>query len=189
VTTGTIAFPTAVSLTSINTSQGSGSSSFTYLTDGPGNQIFSEQAGGTACSLTSVAGGTQANLSLPNVSGSLDPVNSLTSNSGKFLYVLNYLNTSINGNATSTISAFTINGQGQLAPLSDSTNNPYAVGSGPLCIAQDPSSQYIYISNNNDSTVTGKLLDQNRGYLSDLARGSVFPVSMKPSCLAISGNL
>jgi hypothetical protein len=47
----------------------------------------------------------------------------------------------------------------------------------------------MYIADFNDGTVTGKLLDQNRGYLSDLARGSVFPTSMKPSCLAISGNL
>ena len=171
-------------LTSINTSQGSGASSFTYLTDGTANQIYSETAGGTACSLTPVAGGAQANLS-----GALNPVNSLTSNSGKFLYVLNYQSIGTVTNSNSTISAFTINGQGQLAPLSDSTNNPYAVGSGPKCIAQDPSSQYMYIADYNDGTVTGKLLDQNRGYLSDLARGSVFPTSMKPSCLAISGNL
>ncbi len=84
------------------------------------------------------------------------PVNSLTSSSGKFLYVLNYKSTGTTTNSNSTISAFTINSQGQLAPLSDSTNNPYAVGSGPLCIVQDPSNQYIYITDYNDSTVTGQ---------------------------------
>jgi len=187
-TTGSIPIPGAASLTSINTSTGTSASSYIYLTDGPGNQIFTEQAAGSACSLTSIAGGAQTNLS-----GALDPVNSLTSNSGKFLYVLNQssVGTSCGTtcNSTSTISAFTINSQGQLAPLSDSTNNPYAVGSGPVCIAQDPSNQYLYISDYNDSTVTGKLVDQNRGYLSNLARGTVFPTSMKPSCLAISGNL
>ena len=171
-------------LTSINTSAGSSASSFIYLTDGPGNQIFSLQAGGSACSLQPIAGGAQVNLS-----GALDPVNSLTSSSGKFLYVLNQFSSGTTTNSNSTISAFTINSQGQLAPLSDSTNNPYAVGSGPVCIAQDPSNQYLYISDFNDSTVTGKLIDQNRGFLSDLSRGTVFPTSMKPSCLAISGNL
>ena len=172
------------SLTSINTSTGSSASSYIYLTDGGGNQIFSLQAGGSACSLQPIAGGAQVNLS-----GALDPVNSLTSSSGKFLYVLNQFSSGTVVNSTSTISAFTINTQGQLAPLSDSTNNPYAVGSGPVCIAQDPSNQYLYISDHNDSTVTGKLVDQNRGYLSNLSRGTVFPTSMKPSCLVISGNL
>jgi 6-phosphogluconolactonase (cycloisomerase 2 family) len=171
-------------LTSINTSTGSSASSFIYLTDGGANQIFSLQAGGTACSLAAIAGGAQQ-----NVSGALDPVNSITSNSGKFLYVLNQKSIGTVTNSNSTISAFTINSQGQLAPLADSTNNPYAVGSGPVCISQDPSNQYLYISDFNDSTVTGKLVDQNRGYLSNLARGTVFPTSMKPSCLVISGNL
>lgn len=191
-TTGTIAIGGSSSLTSINTSTGTSASSYVYLTDGPGNQILTETAGSSACSLSSVAGGTQANLPpQPNVSGALYPVNSLTSNSGKFLYVINQntLGTSTTSNANSTISAFTINSQGQLAPLSDSTNNPYSVGSGPVCIAQDPSNQYLYISDLNDSTVTGKLVDQNRGYLSNLARGTVFPTSSKPSCLAVSGNL
>jgi 6-phosphogluconolactonase (cycloisomerase 2 family) len=187
ITSGSFPIVGSNSLTSINTSQGSSAGSYVYLTDGGGNQIFSLTAGGTACSLSPIAGtGPQQNLS-----GTLDPVNSLTSSSGKFLYVLNYK--SVGGgtqtNSNSTISAFTINSQGQLAPLSDSTNNPYAVGSGPLCISQDPSNQYIYISDYNDSTVTGKLLDQNRGFLSDLSRGTVFPTSMKPSCLVVSGNL
>jgi 6-phosphogluconolactonase (cycloisomerase 2 family) len=173
-TTGAIVVTGSNKLTSINTS--------------PGNQIFSYQAGGSACSLSPIAGGAQV-----NISGALDPVNSLTSSSGKFLYVLNQSSTGVGCgttcNSQSTISAFTINSQGQLAILSDSTNNPYAVGSGPMCISQDPSNQYLYVSDANDSTVTGKLIDQNRGYLSDLARGTVFPTSMKPSCLVISGNL
>ena len=106
-------------LTSINTSTGSSASSFIYLTDGGANQIFSLQAGGTACSLAAIAGGIQQ-----NVSGALDPVNSLTSSSGKFLYVLNQKSIGTVTNSNSTISAFTINSQGQLAPLADSTNNP-----------------------------------------------------------------
>jgi len=187
-TTGQIIVTGSSALTSINTSTGTSASSYIYLTDGPGNQIFSYQAGGSACSLAPIAGGAQT-----NISGALDPVNSLTSNSGKFLYVLNQKSTGsgcgTTCNSNSTISAFTINTQGQLAPLADSTNNPYAVGSGPVCIAQDPSNQYLYISDNNDGTVTGKLVDQNRGYLSNLARGTVFPTSQKPSCLAVSGNL
>jgi hypothetical protein len=188
VTTGAFTVIGFTHLNSINT--GSGGSGFVYLTDGgtptnPGGAIVSLQAGGSACSLQPVSGSQQTNLS-----GAYYPVNSITSTSGKFLYVLN--NAALANpivNANSTISAFTINSQGQLATLADSTNNPYAVGSGPNCIVQDPTNQYLYIVDSVDSTVTGKLLDQNRGYLSDLSRSSVFPVTLKPTCMVVSGNL
>ena len=183
-TTGPYVVSGSNSLNSINTSTGSAAGSYMYLTDGPGNQIFSLQSGGSACSLTPITGSQQTNLS-----GSANPVNSLTSTSGKFLYVLNQTNTGTTVNSNSSISAFTIDPLGKLAPLIDPGNNPYAVGSGPVCMVQDPTNQYIYISNNTDSTVTGKRFDQIRGYLSNLQRGSVFPVTMKPTCLAVSGNV
>ncbi len=178
-TTGAYQVVGASRLTSINTS-----TSFTYLTDAGSNQIFSLTSGGTACSLTQVAGSQQTNLP-----GTSNPINSLTSSSGKFLYVINQFQSGTTIANASSISAFTINSLGQLATLSDTTNNPYAVGAGPVCVVQDPTNQYLYTSNFTDSTVTGKLIDQNRGYLSDLSRGSVFPVTMKPTCLAISPNI
>jgi hypothetical protein len=54
---------------------------------------------------------------------------------------------------------------------------------------EDPSNKYIYISSNADNTVTGKLLNQSYGYLSDLSHGSVFPATQNPTCLAMSPNL
>ena len=79
VTTGPYQVTGASSLTSINTSTGSSASSFIYLTDGPGNQIFSLQAGSSACSLTPISGSQQSNFVLNG-----NPVMSLTSTSGKF---------------------------------------------------------------------------------------------------------
>jgi hypothetical protein len=183
-TTGTYLVQGSNRLSSINAG---GSGGFVYLTDAGANQIFSLTSGGSGCVLTQISGSQQTNLP-----GTMNPVNSITSTSGKFLYVLN---SSVTGagvpvtNANSSISAFTINTSGQLQTLSDTTNNPYAVGSGPLCVAQDPSGQYLFISNYVDSTVTGKLLDQNRGYLSNLTRATTFPTTMHPTCLVISGNL
>jgi 6-phosphogluconolactonase len=183
-TTGAYQVQGSSQLSSINAG---GSGGFVYLTDSGLNEIFSLTSGGSGCVLTQIAGSQQSNLP-----GTMNPVNSITSASGKFLYVLN---SSVTGtgvpvtNANSSISAFTINNTGQLQTLSDTTNNPYAVGSGPLCVGQDPSSQYLFTSNFVDSTVTGKLVDQNRGYLADLSRGSVFPTTMHPMCLVISGNL
>jgi 6-phosphogluconolactonase (cycloisomerase 2 family) len=190
-TTGplTIAPSPYTSLNSINTS---GTGTYTFVTDGgmgpgnvPVNQIYTFQTGGTPCTLAQVAGSQETN---PQVNAI--PVNSLTSANGKFLYVINNVITPPSTSTTaSSISAFTINSQGLLQTLSDGTNNPYAVGSGPVCIVEDPSGQYIYTSNGIDSTVTGKLLDNNRGFLSDLSRGSVFPAAQNPTCLAVSGNI
>jgi len=174
----------ATKLTSINTSTGTSASSFIYLTDAGTNQIFGFTGGSSACSLSPVTGGPQANLG-----GTANPVYSITSANGHYLYVANQSNTS---NTTTTvpqssISAFSISPVGQIAPLTnDGTNNPYPVGSGPVCMAFDPTNQYLYISSNTDSTVTGKLFSNPFGFLSNLQRGSTFPATMKPTCLAIS---
>ena len=175
-------FPANANLSSINTG-GTSTASFIYVTDKANNAIDPLQSGGTApCTLGPISGSTQT-LPLNN------PVMSLTSNNGTYLYVLNQSNTSQIATANSTITAYHINAQGQLQDNPDSTSNPYAVGSGPVCIVEDPSNQYLYITNNTDSTLTGKLFDPTRGFLSPLTRGSVFPVTMNPTCLAVSGNV
>jgi 6-phosphogluconolactonase (cycloisomerase 2 family) len=85
----------------------------------------------------------------------------------------------------SSISAFTLNpSTGQLQGISGA---PYKVGSNPVCMVEDPSNQYVYISNRNDGTVTGQRIDTTTGELSDLPRGSTFPASGLGSCLAESG--
>ena len=186
-TTGPLVIP-STRLTSINTSLGTSAGSYTYLTDGGSNQIYSFQAAGTGCTLSPIPNSQQTNLAANTV-----PVNSLTSNNGKFLYVINQTTTATPATATqqSSISAFNITtGTGALIALTgDGTNNPYAVGSGPECIVEDPSNKYIFTSNNTDSTVTGKLFDPNRGFLANLQRGSTFPVAQNPTCMAVSGNV
>ena len=172
----------AVNLTSINVS-----GSNVYLTDAaptptsPGGTIWPYTVGG-GCSLAEQADGAVANLPLTS-----DPVYSMTDTKNKFLYVLNHGTTNSN-NANSSISAYVIQSTGALTPIGDS-QNPYPVGNGPVCMVEDPSSQYVYTSNENDGTVTGKFINQNTGQLSDLARGSVFPASGLATCLAVSGNV
>ena len=164
----------ASKLTSINGSGGS----YIYLTDSTANAIlpFTLGTNGTLAALT---GGTVANL-FPGT----QPTNTLTSNNGKFLYVLNQSSVG-STNPASSISAFTIDpSSGKLQGISDS---PYPVGSGPVCMVQDPSSQYVFTSNHVDGTVTGFLINQNTGQLSGLQHGSVFPTVSSPTCLVVSG--
>jgi 6-phosphogluconolactonase (cycloisomerase 2 family) len=158
-----------------------------YITDAgnsttPENRILPYTTGGS-CSLSVQADGAAANLPT-----SSDPVYSLTDSKGKYLYVLNHSTTNTNaGTTNSSISAFVIESTGQLEGLSD-VNNPYPVGNGPNCMVEDPSSQYFYTSNM-DGTVTGKIINQNTGQLSDLSRGSSFTATGLGTCLAVSGNV
>ncbi len=176
-------------LTSINAG-----GSYIYLTDAApvvqggvvvsqGGQILPFTPGSN-CSLNSLTGGPVNNLPLTS-----NPVWSLTDNRGRYLYVLNQSTTNSN-NANSSISAFSIDpSTGKLQQLSSDTNNPYPTGSGPVCMAEDPTNQYVYTSNSVDGTVTGKIINQNTGQLSDLQRGSKFTATGVATCLAISGSV
>jgi 6-phosphogluconolactonase (cycloisomerase 2 family) len=167
-------------ITSIN-----GAGSFMFLTDAKSNVLYGYETTG-ACNLTALSGGT-TNLAgdFPNTS---DPVYSMIDATGKYLYVTNASTTSTQTTTPfSSMSALTINSTNQeLQPI---IGSPYPVGSGPQCIVEDPSSQYIYTSNYNDGTVTGYQLNATSGELSDLTKGSTFTAVGKASCLAISGSV
>ncbi len=182
-TTNSEIFTNAGRLTSINAT-----GSYIYLTDAaataasPGGQIL-PYSPGTNCSLNTLTGGAVNNLPLTS-----NPVWTLTDNRGRYLYVVNQSTTNSN-NANSTISAFSIDSStGKLQQIPDS-NNPYATGSGAVCMAEDPTNQYVYTSNTVDGTITGKIINQNTGQLSDLTRGSKFTATGLSSCLAISGSV
>jgi 6-phosphogluconolactonase (cycloisomerase 2 family) len=167
-------------VTSINSS-GSSAGSTLYLTSAGANKILPYTIGSN-CNLVSATGG-----SVTNLSGTANPMYSLVDNTGKYLYVLNQSTTTTSGGTTtpfSSISAFVISPQ--LTPIPGS---PYVVGSNPVCMVEDPSGQYMYVSNRNDGTVTGQLLNPTTGELSGLKRGSTFTSSGLSSCLAVSGNV
>ena len=170
-------------LTSINAT-----GTYIYLTDAaptaasPGGQIL-PYTPGTNCNLNTLTGGAVNNLPLTS-----NPVWSLTDNRGRYLYVVNQSTTNSN-NANSTISAFSIESStGKLQQVPDS-NNPYSTGSGPVCMSEDPTNQWVYTSNSVDGTVTGKSINQNTGQLSDLPRVSKFTATGLATCLAISGSV
>lgn len=174
----------------------SNSGNYVYLTDAapttdsPGGRIlaYTVGTGSSACSLNTLTGGPVNNLPLTS-----NPVYSMTDNKGKTLYVLNRSSLDPN-NKTSSISAFTIDPTtGKLAFLgtggSPAAGNPYKTGSGPVCMVEDPTNQYVYTSNNIDSTLTGQRIDSNSGELRDLNRGNTFPTVGQPTCMALSGNV
>ncbi len=158
-----------------------------YITDA--GQLNTNSAGqilpftvGSSCSLNTIVGGATQ-----NISPSANPVYALSDSKGTRLYVANQSSTNTT-TPNSTLSAFNILSNGTLQVLADPQNNPYPIGAAPVCIVEDPSNQYIYTSNG-DGTVTGKVLDQTTGELSNLSRGSTFTAVGQATCLAVSGNV
>lgn len=176
-TTTQTVFTNTGNMTSIN-----GSGSLLYITDAAANTINGYTVG-SSCALATVNGGNTA-----NISGTSNPTYTYIDSANKYLYVLNQSTTSTTtGTPYSSISAFTINTTNdELQPISGA---PYPVGSGPVCMAEDPTNQYFYVSNHNDGTVTGKYFDPATGQLSTLSRGSTFTAVGDASCLAISGSV
>ncbi len=133
------------------------------------NGILQSLVGGTVCNDATAVGPTVL------------VVNSNT----KFLYIANSGNTNVN-QPGSEITAYTIDPtSGKLAPIQ---GEPFGIGSGPRCILEDPTNQFIYTGNFNDSTVTGKIIDVNAGVLNQLRAGSSFPSSGNPTWCAVSGR-
>jgi 6-phosphogluconolactonase (cycloisomerase 2 family) len=183
----------AGNITSINNS-----GNFIYLTDAqatadsPGGRIlpYTIGTGSSACSLNTLTGGPVNNLPLTS-----NPVYSMADNKAKTLYVLNRSSLDPN-NKASSISAFTIDSTtGKLQFLGSGSGsaiaagNPYKTGAGPVCMVEDPTNQYVYTSNNIDSTITGQRINSASGELNDLNRGNTFPTVGQPTCMAISANV
>jgi 6-phosphogluconolactonase len=162
-----------INITSITTG-----GTYLYLTDGLNNRILQYTVSSTGV-LQPVTGGQVANSP-----ATATPVWTLTDSGNKFLYVLNQDNT-VTTSPKSTISAYTIQTNGNLTFL-PSTLNPFAVGSGPVCMVEDPSHQWVYTSNQ-DGTVTGYHIDHNQGVLTTLTHGSTFQAQGRPACLLVSG--
>ncbi|HEV2575894.1 MAG TPA: beta-propeller fold lactonase family protein [Acidobacteriaceae bacterium] len=179
-TTGKIA-TSASNITSIN-----GNGSTIILTDAGSNEIL-PYAVGSSCNLNSTDGGAT-----PNAAGTSNPVNSFIATGGTntYLYILNQSTTNTTSNQPySSISGFLVQSTG-LAPLTaGSANGVYQVQAAPVCMVEDPTNKWMYVSNRDPGAVTGKQFDQTTGALSDLPRGSNFPATGLASCLAISGNV
>jgi 6-phosphogluconolactonase (cycloisomerase 2 family) len=184
VATQTTAQPTGgINITSIGSSP---AGNYIYVTDaglGSSNPSYIRiYTVGSTGALATLATGPQTNLALTS-----NPVWTMVSANGKYLYVVNKGNGSNPNASTSNISAYTIaNTNGQLQAIAD-PNNPYPAGSGATCMVEDPTNQYVYVSNEYDSTVTGYILNANTGQLSALSRTTVFPISGQASCLTVSG--
>jgi 6-phosphogluconolactonase (cycloisomerase 2 family) len=118
-----------------------------------------------------------------------NPVYLVLESKGKFLYVLNAGNNNTGStNSQSGIAGYVLDPATHIP--SELSGSPFGTGSGPQCMLEDPSNQYIYTVDFNDSAVNGRLIDQNSGVLDNLngSANKSYPVSGPAAWCITSGR-
>jgi 6-phosphogluconolactonase (cycloisomerase 2 family) len=138
---------------------------------------------GTGGALQAQTGGA-----VPTDPSQSSPIMLVVESKGKWVYVANQGNNTNSTTAQSGIVGYVVDpATKQLTPMSWS---PFSSGSGPQCLLEDPSNQFIYTANFNDSSVTGKSLDQNLGVLRPLPgkANTAFKLGGQPAWCLVSGR-
>jgi hypothetical protein len=105
-----------------------------------------------------------------------NPIYLIEESKNQFIYVINQGNNVAGKNAQSGIAGYFLT-TSPAFQLSFIAKEPFGSGAGPQCIVEDPSDQFIYEANFNDSTVTGRLLDPRSGILDDLQTTSTYSLN------------
>ena len=138
---------------------------------------------GTNGSLQAQTGGI-----IPDDPTLANPTYIMVESKGKFVYLANQGNnvtgtnnpqSGIAGYNTFTSPSF------YLQFLTPST---YGSGSGPQCIVEDPSNQFIYTANFGDSTISGRAVDPNDGVLNQLRVASSYKLQGPANWCLINGR-
>jgi 6-phosphogluconolactonase (cycloisomerase 2 family) len=145
-------------------------SRFVYVTDQAANHLIGYTVSPNGA-LTPMVNG-------PFATG-LFPVNLTIDPTGKLIYVVNYNANTVQGYAIDTATGTPSGSVGAFAT---------AVGSGPTCVAIDPSlGTNLYTSNNLDDTVSAAKVQVNTGGLTGV-QNSPFLSSGQPTCMTIVPN-
>ena len=173
-----------------NPSLGYGATKYLYALDKSSSQIyaFSIAASGAPTAVidspyTDLSGANNQNA--PSQTGG--PTQTVTDSTGKYLYVTDGGPTNAN-NVASDIGGYVLN------PTTGDLNSPiqtdgFTLGtvSGPVCVFEDPSNQYIYVAGSLDNSITGRKINPGNGLLSTLTgkRATVPTVQTPTWCLGI----
>ena len=168
---------------SISTIGSDAAAKYIYLLD-PASEDIWYYTIGTNGLLQAVNGSPTSNVAQESVAG--NPIAVTSDSKSKFLYVANAGPSSTNvTQPSSDISAFTIAANGVLAPIAGA---PFPTGSGPQCIIEDPSNQYLYTADHNSGTVSGHVLDPNSGVLTDMRNQSSYATVGSPTWCVADGH-
>ncbi|HEX4582882.1 MAG TPA: beta-propeller fold lactonase family protein [Acidobacteriaceae bacterium] len=163
-------------------------STFLYALDaGPAGSTgfilpYTVGSGGTLAAVPSGARANNAQSQAP-----VGPSRVLKETTHNFLWVANSgINTNL-GAGGNVITAYTIQANGQLFDANTGGANGETAGTGTRAIVEDPSNQYVYTVNFNDSTITGKKVNQQTGGLDALVKAMPAPPT-SPTWCATTGS-
>jgi 6-phosphogluconolactonase (cycloisomerase 2 family) len=112
---------------------------------------------------------------IPDDPNQSNPIYLVEENKGKWFYVANQgNNVTGSGTAQSGLAGYVMNSPFQPTEIAG-TPIGFGTGGGPQCLVEDPSNQFFYTANFNDSSVTGQSIDQNSGNLSPLSQSTKAP--------------
>lgn len=110
---------------------------------------------------------------IPGDAGAFNPIYLIVESKGHYVYVANQGDNVTGPTNQSEISGYFISTSPSFQ-LSFISGQPFPSGSGPQCLVEDPSSQFIYTANQNDSTVTGLVVAPDTGILTPLRTTSTY---------------
>jgi 6-phosphogluconolactonase (cycloisomerase 2 family) len=130
-----------------------------------------------------------ANGAVPDSASLSNPNYLIVESKGKWAYMSNYGNSNTStGNTQSGITGYVIDPSTH--SLTEIPGSPFGSGSGPSCLLEDPSNQFVYTANFIDSTVTGSVVDQNSGVLNPLpgSANKAYPLTGPATWCVASGR-
>jgi 6-phosphogluconolactonase (cycloisomerase 2 family) len=143
---------------------------------------YTVSSGGTLAAVPSGARANNAQSQSP-----VGPSRILKETTHPFLWVANSGINTNPGAGGNVITAYNIQANGQLFDANTGGANGETAGSGTRCLVEDPSNQYVYAVNFNDSTITGKKINQQTGGLDTLAKAMPAPPG-SPTWCATTGS-
>jgi 6-phosphogluconolactonase (cycloisomerase 2 family) len=133
------------------------------------SQILPFTMGGNGALLAAVSG------PIPDDPTQSNPIYLVLESKSKWFYVANQgNNVTGSGTAQSGIAGYVMNNPFQPTEMAG-TPIGFGTGAGPQCLVEDPSSQFFYTANFNDSSVTGQSIDENAGTLRPLSQSTKAP--------------
>jgi 6-phosphogluconolactonase len=162
---------------------------YIYVLDNEGTDVVGSGATSQILPFTVGTGGAlqaQTGGVVPDDSTLANPIFLLVESKGKFLYVANQGNNVQGTSPTSGLAGYVIDPSTH--QLSFIAGEPFGSGSGPQCLVEDPSDQFIYSADFNDSSVTGRVVDPNSGVLNSLRVASSYPLQGPATWCLIDGR-
>ena len=162
---------------------------YIYVLDNEGTDVVGSGATSQILPFTVGTGGAlqaQTGGVVPDDSTLANPIFLLVESKGKFLYVANQGNNVQGTSPTSGLAGYVIDPSTH--QLSFIAGEPFGSGSGPQCLVEDPSDQFIYSADFNDSTVTGRVVDPNSGVLNNLRVASSYALQGPATWCLVDGR-